>query len=264
MRWVRFDRAVLDVTDDRDWVPGVVTLAEAAWWMAGHMVERIFRRQGRPRYGVRQIVGCPSMTPGFAAECSRGCAVRRSADGSSARIGSTVMSSVIGRGADCRGGRVRGRGRTMSEPELIDVVGGPAMAVRGVVPMAGLREFFDASFAALGQTAAAQDVALLSPAFGRYRGLPGATVDVEVGFLTGAPVAADGSVVPRARPGGRAARLVHEGGFDGLGRSWERLGTWLSEQGLTPADERWEFYVTRPEPDMDPVSLRTELVWPLG
>lgn len=153
---------------------------------------------------------------------------------------------------------------TTPEPELVTIDPATTAVVRDVVRMAELRDFFDASFQALGRTVAAQGVAVMGPAFGRYRGAPGEALDVEVGFVTDRAVQADGVVNAGSLPGGKVARLMHLGAFDGLGPSWEVLRSWLGDQGLSPADDRWEVYVTQPGPQTDPQTLRTELNWPLA
>ena len=58
--------------------------------------------------------------------------------------------------------------------------------------------------------------------------------------------------------------MVHAGSFDTLSSAWERLGSWINDQGLTPTQVYWEVYLTEPTPDMDPADLRTELNWLLG
>lgn len=155
-------------------------------------------------------------------------------------------------------------GTSGSEPELVNLDPATTAVIRDVVPMAGLRDFFDASFRTLTGAMEAQRIAVLSPAFAVYHGLPGVTLDLEVGFVTDRPVRPVGDVVVGSLPGGRVARLVHVGSFDGLGASWERLHSWLLSQGLSPRGARWETYVTRPSPDMDPRDLRTELYWPVA
>ena len=62
-------------------------------------------------------------------------------------------------------------------------------------------------------------------------------------------------------PGGRVAHLLHVGGYDGLSESWQRLRTWVDDEGLTAGDTFWEVYLTQPTPDMDPAELCTELYW---
>lgn len=156
---------------------------------------------------------------------------------------------------------------TTPEPDLVTIDSVTTATVRDNVPMAGLRDFFDASFQALGRVVAAQEVTVQSPAFGRYRGTPGETLDVEVGFATDRAVSSSegaSTVHASTLPGGKVARLVHHGGFDGLGASWARLGSWIESQGLSATDDRWEVYVTQPTPETDPQTLRTELNWLLA
>jgi effector-binding domain-containing protein len=148
-----------------------------------------------------------------------------------------------------------------SEPDVVRTEPVTTAVVRGVVPVDGLRAFFDVAFPALARTTAQQEVTLLGPAFALYRGPFGDTVDLEVGFPVDRPVRPAGDVVPSGLPAGRVARVTHSGSFDGLVESWMRLADWLRAQGLSPSDRRWESYVTQPSPEMDPRDLRTELSW---
>ena len=151
----------------------------------------------------------------------------------------------------------------MAEPELVTTGAVTTAVVRGTVPMSQIRDFFDHSFQEIGGALASQSVTPAGPAFGLFHGPPGDTVDLEVGFPTDGPVQATGNVVASSLPAGRIARLVHHGSFEELGSSWERLGSWIAEQGLAPGSVMWEFYLTEPRPDMDPAELRTELNWPV-
>jgi effector-binding domain-containing protein len=146
-----------------------------------------------------------------------------------------------------------------AEPGLVTVEEVPTAVVRGEVPAGELAGFFDGAFQRLPRVLADQGVRPVSAAFGLYRRPPAATVDVEVGFVVDRAVRPDGDVVPGVLPGGRVARSVHTGGFDGLGDSWRRLVAWTQERGLAPGDVFWEVYLTRPSPDTDPAGLRTEL-----
>ncbi|MFI8519812.1 GyrI-like domain-containing protein [Streptomyces sp. NPDC085481] len=148
-----------------------------------------------------------------------------------------------------------------AEPVVVVLEAKTTAVVRGVVPTDGLRDFFDASFGALARTIEAQRIGVLSPAFGLYHGPSGETLRLEVGFVTDRAVRPEEGVVAGTLPGGRVARLTHRGSFDGLATSWERLGSWMRERGLTAGEDRWETYVTQPSPDMDPRDLRTELNW---
>ncbi|WP_433664026.1 GyrI-like domain-containing protein [Nocardia sp. CA-128927] len=150
------------------------------------------------------------------------------------------------------------------EPELTRIKPVVTAAVRAVVPVAGLRDFFDASFGALARTIAAQRLEIVSPAFGLYHGPDGDPIDIEVGFAVSQAVEPNDTVVNGSLPGGRVARVIHAGGFDELSSAWDGLHAWIWSRGLTPGDERWEVYTTQPSPEMDPADLRTELNWTVG
>ena len=98
--------------------------------------------------------------------------------------------------------------------------------------MDGLPEFFDGSFGALAAAVQEQDAGIAGPAFAFYHRMPTDTADLEVGFPTLRTVEATGDVHAASLPGGRVARVVHAGSFDGLGPAWERLRGWIDEQGL--------------------------------
>jgi effector-binding domain-containing protein len=151
-----------------------------------------------------------------------------------------------------------------SEPQIVDVPTTLTAVIAGVVPMDQIANFFDRSFTALAATIGEQGASITGPAFALYHSPPDATADLEVGFPTDRELRPQGDVRAGSLPGGRVARFVHHGGYDGLGATWQRLGEWIAAQGLTPAAVLWEVYVTEPSPEMDPADLRTELYWRVG
>ncbi|HZA71964.1 MAG TPA: GyrI-like domain-containing protein [Propionibacteriaceae bacterium] len=155
-------------------------------------------------------------------------------------------------------------GSDQPTPELVTVEPVTTAVVRGTITAEEVTDFFDRSFSVLGEAMAAQGVVPIGPAFGLYRGIPDETMDLEVGFPTGRAIEPDGSAEAGDLPGGRVARVVYAGSFDGLSEAWQRLGGWIAEQGLTPGETYWEVYVTEPSPEMDPAELRTELNWPVS
>lgn len=148
------------------------------------------------------------------------------------------------------------------EPEFVDLEQTPTAVIRGTVAMTDITSFYDRAFS---EVAAAVDRQQLSPqgAFGLYLAPPADVLQLEVGFVVDGAVEPEGEVVASALPGGRVARLVHHGAYDGLGEAWARLMAWVDEQGLTPAGAMWEVYVTDPTPDTDPATLRTDLFCPV-
>lgn len=151
----------------------------------------------------------------------------------------------------------------MSEPVIVTRESVPTAVVRGSVPMAQLRDFYDRAFPAVAEALASQDIAPVQ-AFGLYLSPPGDTVELEVGFVVPGPVTADGDVVPGELPAGEVAYAVHAGPYDGLGEAWGRLQEWMTEHGHTPGGPVWEIYITEPSPDADPEEMRTDLFWPLA
>jgi len=150
-----------------------------------------------------------------------------------------------------------------TEPELVTVPSVTTAVVRGVVPMGDMPSFFDRSFATLVETVSAQQIDIAGAAFAYHYRRPTDTADLEIGFATDRAVRPEGDVVASALPAARVARLIHAGAYDGLPESWQRLHSWIEEQGLTAGSAVWEVYLTEPTPEMDPRDLRTELNWPL-
>jgi effector-binding domain-containing protein len=149
-------------------------------------------------------------------------------------------------------------------PEVVDQPAVRTAVIAATITPDEIVAFFDRSYGRIAEVLAGQGVAATGPAFARYHGPPGERIDLEVGFPVAAAIAPDGDVVPGELPTGRTARLVHAGGFDGLGGSWERLQGWIEAEGLRASGDLWEVYVTEPSPDMDPAELRTELNWRLA
>ncbi|MGO1973715.1 MAG: GyrI-like domain-containing protein [Propionibacteriaceae bacterium] len=146
-------------------------------------------------------------------------------------------------------------------PTLIETDAVPAVVVRGKVPMAELRDFFDRSFGQIERACAEQGIIPTGAAFARYHGAPTEIVDLEVGLPTGSPVRAAGGVEAGLLPAGRVVTATHIGGYEGLGAAWGQVGDWLGQQGLTPTETLWEVYVTEPAPDVDPDTMRTDVFW---
>ncbi|ANS78783.1 hypothetical protein SGUI_1387 [Serinicoccus hydrothermalis] len=150
------------------------------------------------------------------------------------------------------------------QPTTEDVEPFRAVVVTGTgVPVEDLRDFFDSGFQRLGAALQAQGGPPAGPAFAAYDRQPSETVDLRIGFPVGPAVVAAEGVEVIDVPGGRVARLVHEGGYDDLSGSWDRLVTWALEQGERPAGWFYEEYLTEPTPDADPADMRTRLTLPL-
>lgn len=132
-------------------------------------------------------------------------------------------------------------------------------------PMERIRELFDETFAALFPALGANGLRPVGPPFSLHRRMPTDTVDIEVGIPVDhpleAPVDVEGvTLTPAVLPAGRIAVVSYFGAYDGLGDAWGRFMGDIDAGGHQPDFPFWEIYATEPEPDMDPSTLRTDLV----
>lgn len=135
--------------------------------------------------------------------------------------------------------------------------------LRETVRMDALTAFFDRAFHAVAALVEAQGVAFAGPPVGVYFGMPTETVDLGVGFPVDRPISPDAGVTAATLPAGPAAQVVHEGTYDSMAGTYERLMAWLAEQGREPGPLMWESYLTEPDDD-HPESTQTLIVWPLA
>ncbi len=87
--------------------------------------------------------------------------------------------------------------------------------------------------------------------------------DFEIGVPVASAIAPAGRVKPGELPAAKVARTVYSGPYEGLGDAWGEFEAWIKAQGLSPAQDLWEVYVTGPEASSDPGAWRTELNRPL-
>lgn len=153
---------------------------------------------------------------------------------------------------------------TQNEPEIVTLTPTTVAVVRETIPMTAMSEFFGRAFGTVPEAVGKQGIAMTGPPLGIYYGMPTDTVDVAAGFPIGGTFADDGPVTAVTLPVGRAVQLMHAGPYDTLTDSYGRLMAWMAEKGLTPGPVMWETYLTEPQPDSDPGSTLTLIVWPLA
>jgi effector-binding domain-containing protein len=149
-------------------------------------------------------------------------------------------------------------------PEIIDVLAQQAAVIHVTVPRAQISEVMGPAIHEVMSAIAAQGIAPAGPIFSHHLRLDPGVFDFELGVPVTDPVAATGRVKPGRLPATRIARTVYHGPYERLGDAWGEFGEWLSTQGLTPAQDLWESYLTGPESGDDPSKWRTELNRPLA
>lgn len=150
---------------------------------------------------------------------------------------------------------------TPDTPDLLEIDEVMTAVIADVVALEHMTDFFDRAFTELPEVLASQGVVPAGAAFARHRRPVTDSADLEVGFPVDRAIEPEGDVRASSLPGGRIARLVHHGSFDGLPGAWQDLQRWIRDEGLAPGGAMWEVYLTEPSPDMDPADLRTELNW---
>jgi effector-binding domain-containing protein len=157
-----------------------------------------------------------------------------------------------------------------SEVEWIEFDDVATAAIRfDQITQATLIEVFDKGFGTLGAAADAGAFVPAGPAVAVYHGDPMAVFDLEVALPVAVPLAnevefANHRLRPSVVRGGRCAVRSHVGAYDGLGDAWQSVVAAVLASGAVLSDRWIEVYVTEPGPDVDPATLRTELIAPVG
>jgi effector-binding domain-containing protein len=160
-----------------------------------------------------------------------------------------------------------------TDPQIIDRAAQPSASVRLQQPMAelDLASLFDTYLPVVAARLRDVGAAPAGPPYGRYHAFGSEVVDVEIGFPVATPLAAlppladadRGEVGSSALPGGEVATTVHRGPYDTLSESYQRLESWIPEQGRSLGSGPWESYVDNPT-EVDASEVRTEICWPLA
>jgi len=133
--------------------------------------------------------------------------------------------------------------------------------VRATVPMAQLPAVFGATYEKVAAAVADAGGRLVGPAYGEYFGMPSETVDVEIGFGIERALEVPGVTVTE-HPPTRAVVATHVGPYDTLKDSYAELMPWLELEKAELTDSMYEWYLS--EPDADPATTVTKLVFPLA
>jgi effector-binding domain-containing protein len=104
---------------------------------------------------------------------------------------------------------------------------------------------------------------IAGPPYARYHEFGPSGVDMEVGVPTAVAIPANGDVTSAELPAVEAAVTVHQGPYERLGETYDRLERWIDEHGHEAGRDMWEIYLTDPQEQPDPAEWRTEIVWPL-
>lgn len=155
----------------------------------------------------------------------------------------------------------------ITEVEFVDVEELPTVVQKVTDhPMEDMASVFDSTFTELIPLLQVEGIQPVGAAFSLHHRMPTDTATFEVGFPVDKPldqaVTTDSGIVlePSTLPAGKIARISHVGPYDDLGQAWGAFMEAVAAAGKQPELPFWEIYVTEPAPDMDPSTLRTDLV----
>jgi Transcriptional regulator, effector-binding domain/component len=89
------------------------------------------------------------------------------------------------------------------------------------------------------------------------------TADVEVAVPIAGSVRAGGEIRSYALPGGKMARILHRGPYEGTAESYLQLLEWIQKQGLQIHGPLREIYHNNPQ-EVQPEEILTEILAPVG
>lgn len=142
----------------------------------------------------------------------------------------------------------------------------PTAVLHERVAMDALPEFFGRAFGTVMAAVQAGNGRVAGAPFGLYHGMPTETVDVEAGFPLAEPLSgqAPDGVQAGVLPACRAFEATHVGPYDTMQRTYSAIQQRMQDEGFTPADSMWEYYLSDPATEPDPATWRTLVVWPVA
>ncbi|RYZ44183.1 MAG: AraC family transcriptional regulator [Myxococcaceae bacterium] len=148
-------------------------------------------------------------------------------------------------------------------PQILQTEARLTAVIRVTVPRAEIQQVMGPGISELMATVAAQGIQPAGQWFTHHLRITPDVFDFEIGVPVTTPVKASGRVSPGGWPAMKVARTVYQGPYEGMGPAWGEFDAWIKAQGLQPAQDLWEVYVTGPESGMDAKAWRTEFNRPL-
>jgi effector-binding domain-containing protein len=132
----------------------------------------------------------------------------------------------------------------------------PTAVVRMTVATTGVREAQQAARAKIAAALPTLDCGVERYGCTLWHPPKAGRLYMEPGVIVSRAFAPAGDVVPSELPGGRAARYVMHGPYEGLPDAWKLLLDWVEARKLTPAGTNWEIYG---DDHPDPAKLKVTL-----
>jgi effector-binding domain-containing protein len=140
----------------------------------------------------------------------------------------------------------------------------PALAIRETAAVAEIPAKMGECFAALVRFFGERRIPFAGHPFAYYHSWSDAATVMDVGFPVPPGTAGEGRIQAVTLPGGRIVTGTHVGPYDKIVETYNAMDVWMKSNGLTPAGNMWETYLTVPEAEPNPAKWVTRLFWPVG
>jgi effector-binding domain-containing protein len=148
-------------------------------------------------------------------------------------------------------------------PQIVHTTDQLTAALHLTVPTTEIQNVMGPGIHEVLAAVAVQGLTPTGPWFTHHFRRPTDTFDFEICIPVSAPITASGRVKPGQWPGMTVARVVYQGGYEGLPGAWGEFHEWIAANGHKPASDLWERYLVGPESGPDPANWQTELNQPL-
>jgi effector-binding domain-containing protein len=148
-------------------------------------------------------------------------------------------------------------------PEITETRPRAAAVIHVTVPRDEIRTVMPGAIREILATLSGQGIAPAGPLFDHHLKTSEQAFDFEVGFPIVAPMQPTGRVKNGELPGGRIARAVMSGDYEGLANAWAEFREWMKREGHASRGDFWQIFTAGPESSPDPANWRTELCLPL-
>jgi effector-binding domain-containing protein len=150
-----------------------------------------------------------------------------------------------------------------SEIKIVEQTPVPMLSVREKIKNAEIKSKIGEMFGQLWMYMEKNKIVVAGPPFVVYHEFDSENCDMESGFPTLKEEKGEGNIRSSQVPGGRCVMAVHEGPYDTIMATYERIQNYMRQHDLVPKQMMWERYMNDPATVKDPNELVTEIYWPI-
>lgn len=148
-------------------------------------------------------------------------------------------------------------------PEITETQPRAAAVIHVTAPRDEIRTVMPVAIREILATLSSQGISPAGPLFDHHLKTSEHAFDFEVGFPIASPMQPTGRVKNGELPGGRIARAVMSGDYEGLADAWGEFRAWMKREGHMARSDFWQIFTAGPESGSNPADWRTELCLPL-